>query len=370
MYFRSVIILSKKSVMLGMSGGVDSSVAAAVLLERGYDVIGVTLQIWPDMAEEKKETEGGCCSLSAVDDAGRVAAKLGIPYYVLNFKDIFEDKVINYFKEEYLKGRTPNPCVACNRYVKFEAMLDKAQGMGIDYVATGHYARIEFDERYNSYLLKKSVTDRKDQTYALYNISRERLSKILMPIGEYTKEQVREMALKLGLAVASKPDSQEICFVDDNDYGRFICENTQNEIRPGNFVDTKGNILGRHKGIVHYTVGQRKGLGISFGKPMFVVSIDAKNNTVVLGDENEVFSKSLIANDLNFISIDSFNEPLRVKAKIRYSAKESEAEIIPLDNGKVRVVFDIPQRAITPGQSVVFYDDDIVVGGGTIEKSE
>jgi len=214
--------MRKKSVMIGMSGGVDSSVAAALLLEKGYDVIGVTMQIWPDMSEETKLKEGGCCSLSAVDDARLVANTLGIPYYVLNFKDVFEKKVINYFVDEYLKGRTPNPCIACNRYVKFEALLNKAVSMGIDYVATGHYAIIEYDENRKRYLLKKSVTDAKDQTYALYNLTQEQLARVLMPIGEYSKDIVRKKAAELGLYVASKPDSQEICFVDDNDYGKFI----------------------------------------------------------------------------------------------------------------------------------------------------
>ncbi|MDP4094299.1 MAG: tRNA 2-thiouridine(34) synthase MnmA [Bacillota bacterium] len=361
--------MMKKKVMLGMSGGVDSSVAAAVLLDKGYDVIGVTMQIWPDMQEERQKNEGGCCSLSAVDDARWVADKLGIPYYVLNFKDIFEHNVIEYFKKEYLQGRTPNPCIACNRHVKFEAMLNKAVSMGIDYVATGHYAKVEYDRDLNRYLLKKSVTQAKDQTYALYNLTQEQLSRTLMPIGDYTKDMVREIAKEIGLIVATKPDSQEICFVEDNDYGRFITENTDAEIKPGNFTDTKGNILGRHKGIIYYTVGQRKGLGITFGKPMFVVDINAENNTVVLGDETEVFSDSLIAYDLNFISIDRLDSDMKVTAKIRYSAKEAPAVITPVENDKVKVVFENPQRAITPGQSVVFYDGDKVVGGGIIEKS-
>lgn len=353
--------------MIGMSGGVDSSVAAAILLEKGYEVIGVTMKIWPEMNEDLKTTEGGCCSLSAVDDARRVANKLGIPYYVMNFKDIFEEKVISYFKDEYLKGKTPNPCIACNRHVKFEAMLNKAVSMGIDYVATGHYAIITYDDNKKRFLLKKSVTQKKDQTYALYNLTQDQLSKILMPVGEYTKDEVREKAKKLGLSVATKPDSQEICFVDDNDYGRFIEENTDAQIRPGNFVDTSGNILGRHRGIIHYTVGQRKGLGIALGKPMYVVRLDVENNNVVLGEDTEVFSEELIADDLNFISIDKLTQPLKVKAKIRYSAKEADATIYPLEDGRAKVVFDTPQRAITPGQSVVFYDEDIVVGGGIIQ---
>lgn len=361
--------MAKKKVMLGMSGGVDSSVAAAVLLQEGFEVIGVTMQIWPDLDQDRKNSEGGCCSLSAVDDARRVADKLGIPYYVMNFKDIFEDKVINYFKEEYIKGRTPNPCIACNRHIKFEAMLQKAIGMGMDYISTGHYAKIEYDETLNRFLLKKSVTDKKDQTYALYTMTQEQLSRTVMPIGEFAKENVRDMAKDLGLTVASKPDSQEICFVEDNDYGRFICENTNHKVIPGDFVDTKGKFLGKHKGIIHYTIGQRKGLGIAFGKPMFVVDIDVEQNKIVLGDEKEVFSESLVACDLNFISIDKLSEPLKVKSKIRYSAKEAASTIYPLENGKVKVLFDAPQRAVTPGQSVVFYDEDVVVGGGVIEKS-
>lgn len=360
--------MTKKKVMLGMSGGVDSSVAAAVLLKEGYDVIGATMQIWPDMDEERQKREGGCCSLSAVDDARRVANKLGIPYYVLNFKSVFEEKVIDYFKDEYLKGRTPNPCIACNRHVKWEAMLGKAVSMGIDYVATGHYARVEYDDARKRYLLKKSATDKKDQTYALYNLTQEQLSHTLMPIGAYTKDRVRELARELGLTVASKPDSQEICFVEDNDYGRFIAENTENAVLPGDFTDNEGNVLGRHKGIVHYTVGQRKGLGIAFGRPMFVLRIDAGKNRVVLGEEGEVFSKALTANDLNFISIDRLTEPMEVKAKIRYSAREARALIIPVGTDLVRVEFEEPQRAVTPGQSVVFYDRDVVVGGGTIKE--
>lgn len=354
-------------VMIGMSGGVDSSVAAAILLEKGYEVFGVTMQIWPDMSEERQKHEGGCCSLSAVDDARRVANKLGIPYYVMNFKEIFQEKVVDYFTAEYLKGRTPNPCIACNRYVKFEALLQKAVSMGMDYVATGHYARINYEESKGRYLLRKSATEQKDQTYALYTLTQKQLAHTLMPIGDYTKDRVREIARELGLSVASKPDSQEICFVEDNDYGRFICENTDAEILPGNFVDTRGRILGRHKGIIHYTVGQRKGLGVSFGKPMYVVELDVARNEVVLGDEEEVFSGELTACDLNFISIENLVSEMRVQAKIRYSAKPADATILPLEEGKARVVFDQPQRAITPGQSVVFYESDVVVGGGTIE---
>ncbi|NLK87082.1 MAG: tRNA 2-thiouridine(34) synthase MnmA, partial [Clostridiaceae bacterium] len=340
---------------------------AAVLKDQGYEVIGVTMQIWPDMLKEQKQTEGGCCSLSAVDDARRVAHRLGIKYYVLNFKDIFQERVIDYFTAEYLKGRTPNPCIACNRFVKFEALLTKAVSMGMDYIATGHYARITYDTMAGRYLLKKSATAQKDQTYALYTMTQDQLSKTLFPIGEFEKDQVRAMARELGLPVASKPDSQEICFVDDNDYGRYIIENTDADIKPGYFVDTDGNRIGKHKGIIHYTVGQRKGLGISFGKPKFVVAIRPQDNTVVLGDADEVFSAGLTASDLNFISIDGLEDEMRVTAKIRYSAKEAWATISPLPGKRAEVRFDEPQRAVTPGQAIVFYNGDVVVGGGIIE---
>lgn len=350
-----------------MSGGVDSSVTAALLLEQGYEVIGITMKIWPE-GKGDKTREGGCCSLSAVDDARHVANKLGIPYYVLNFQDIFEEKVINYFVDEYTQGRTPNPCIACNKFVKFDALLKKVISMESDYVATGHYAKIEFDENSGRYLIKKSDTEAKDQTYALYNLTQDQLKHTLMPLGYYqSKDKVREIADNLGLIVANKPDSQEICFVDDNNYAKFIEENTEYKSKPGNFVDVKGNVLGKHKGIIHYTVGQRKGLGIAFGKPMFVVAVDAKNNTVILGEDKQVYKDELTAHTVNFIPFDQLKEPMKVTAKIRYSAKHAPATITSLPNNRITVKFDEPQRAITPGQAVVFYDGDVLVGGGTIE---
>lgn len=358
----------KKRVVIGMSGGVDSSVAAYLLKEQGYDVIGITMQIWQDMKQDAFEREGGCCSLSAAEDARRVCDKIGIPFYVVNFKEIFEKKVIDYFVEEYFEGRTPNPCIACNRYIKWESLLNKAKALEADYVATGHYAKVEYDENYKRYVLKKSVTIKKDQTYALYNLTQEQLGATLMPLGFYTKDVVREIAHQQHLGVASKPDSQEICFVDDNNYGRFLAERRPGAVKPGYFVDTKGNVLGEHKGIVHYTVGQRKGLGIAFGKPMFVVELIPDRNLVVLGDETEVFGKELIASDVNMILYEKLEKPIRVKAKIRYSAQEADCLVEPLEGNKIKVTFDMTQRAITPGQSVVLYDGDYVVGGGTIEK--
>ncbi|NLO25516.1 MAG: tRNA 2-thiouridine(34) synthase MnmA [Clostridiales bacterium] len=358
--------MKKDRVVMAMSGGVDSSVAAALLLKKGYEVIGVTMQIWPDTGVQSKR-EGGCCSLSAVEDARRVADRLGIPYYVMNFKDYFQQKVIDYFVKEYMEGKTPNPCIACNRYVKFEELLRRAQGLDAFYVATGHYAKIEYDSKRDRFLLKKSVSVEKDQTYALYNMNQYQLEHTLMPLGDYTKDETREMAQKLGLQVADKPDSQEICFVDDNDYGRFIAEHTSREIKKGNFVDTKGNVLGRHRGIAHYTIGQRKGLGLALGKPVYVVDIDTKNNVVVVGEENELFGESFLVEDVNYISIAKLEGPLRVKVKIRYSAKPADAQILPREDNSLEVRLDVPQRAITPGQSAVFYSGDLVVGGGIIK---
>lgn len=362
--------MNKNRVIVGMSGGVDSSVTAYLLKQQGFDVIGVTMQIWQDDDPERQRLEGGCCSLYAVDDARRVAQMLDIPYYVMNFKDIFKEKVIDYFVDEYFKGRTPNPCLACNRYIKFEELMRRAHAIDAYYIATGHYAKIEYDEDRQRFILRRSVDDKKDQSYVLYTFTQYQLEHTLMPLGYYTKPKVREIARRIGLTVAEKPDSQEICFVEDDDYGRFIQQMRPDDIKEGYFIDTKGCILGKHKGIAFYTIGQRKGLGLSLGKPMYVVDIDAENNVVVLGDENEVFDDQLTAGDLNFIPFDRLEQPIEVTAKIRYNSKEVPATIYPVDDGaKVKVVFDRPQRAITPGQAVVFYQGDIVVGGGIIEKS-
>ncbi len=355
----------KQKVVIGMSGGVDSSVAAYLLKEQGYDVIGITMQVW-QQDEEYEENEGGCCSLSAVNDARRVAYKIGIPFYVMNFREPFKEKVIDYFVREYAEGKTPNPCIACNRYIKFDMLLQKALALGADFVATGHYAKIVKEN--DRYLLIRAEDDRKDQTYALYNLTQYQLSHTLMPCGDYSKTEIREIAKKIGLEVHNKRDSEEICFIPDNNHGNYIKNNAPGVVKEGNFVDKNGKILGRHKGIVYYTIGQRKGLGIAFGTPVFVTDIIPSRNEVVLGKEEDVFKTDLIAEDVNFIPFDKLEEKLKVQAKIRYSAKPADAWIEPLKNGKIKVNFEAKQRAITKGQSVVFYMDRIVVGGGIITE--
>lgn len=355
-----------KKVVVGMSGGVDSSVAAWLLKEQGYDVIGVTMQIWQDEDTEVQEAEGGCCGLSAVDDARRVAMDLGIPYYVMNFKEEFRKNVMDYFVGEYVEGRTPNPCIACNRYVKWESLLRRSMAIGADYIATGHYAQIDRLPG-GRYSLKTSVTASKDQTYALYNLTQDQLSHTLMPVGSYHKEEIRDMAERLGLPVAHKPDSQEICFIPDHDYASFIEEYTGRELPPGNFVDLDGNVLGRHRGITHYTVGQRKGLNLSMGRPVFVVEIRPDTNEVVIGDNNDVFTNVLRCDKLNWMAVDGLHgKSMEVTAKIRYSHKGSPCTICEIGEGMVECRFHEPVRAVTPGQAVVFYDGDYVAGGGTI----
>ena len=355
-----------KKVVVGMSGGVDSSVAAWLLKEQGYDVIGVTMQIWQDEDTEVQEAEGGCCGLSAVDDARRVAMELGIPYYVMNFKEEFKCRVMDYFAQEYLAGRTPNPCIACNRYVKWESLLQRSLAIGADCIATGHYARIAKLEN-GRFALETSVTAAKDQTYALYNLTQDQLSRTLMPVGDYTKDEIRQMAQKLGLPVASKPDSQEICFIPDHDHASFIENYTGKESKPGNFVDLKGNVIGRHKGITHYTVGQRKGLNLAMGHPVFVTALRPETNEVVIGDSQDVFTSTVRCNRLNWMAVDGLHgRETRVKAKIRYNHGGAMCTLREIENGEVECRFDEPVRAAAPGQAVVFYENGYVVGGGTI----
>ncbi len=357
----------KEKVVVGMSGGVDSSVAAYLLKEQGYDVIGVTMQIWQDEDEFRQAEEGGCCGLSAVDDARRVADTLGIPYYVMNFKADFKKNVIDYFVSEYERAYTPNPCIACNRYVKWESLLQRSLEIGADYIATGHYARI-LKLPNGRYTIQNSVTAAKDQTYALYNLTQEQLSRTLMPVGAYEKPQIREIAEKAGLLVAHKSDSQDICFVPDHDYAGFIERETGRVYKPGNFVDTQGNVLGQHRGIIHYTIGQRKGLGITAATPLFVKEIRPETNQVVVCRDEELFSDTCYISNMNYMAEASINPDTPAVGKIRYSHRGAACKLTPLDNGMIKCVFDEPQRAMTPGQAAVFYQDDYVLCGGTIEK--
>ncbi len=357
--------MEKKKVVVGMSGGVDSSVAAFLLKQQGYDVVGVTMQIWQDEEEITLEENGGCCGASAVDDARRVAANIGIPYYVMNFKTDFKEKVIDYFVDEYLNGRTPNPCIACNRYVKWESLLTRSKEIGADYIATGHYARIEKLPN-GRYAIRNSVTAKKDQTYALYNLTQDQLACTLMPVGDYEKDQIRKIAEDAGLLVASKPDSQDICFVPDGDYASYIEEQTTDGSVPGNFVTSDGTVVGRHKGIIHYTVGQRKGLGISLGYPVFVLEIRPETNEVVIGSNEESMSRYVRANHINFMSVEDITEPVRAWGKIRYNHKGAWCTVEKTGEDEILCTFDEPVRAITPGQAVVLYDGEYVLGGGTI----
>ncbi len=359
-----MVIFMKKKVVVGMSGGVDSAVAAFLLKEQGYDVIGVTMQIWNE-DPFRVEENGGCCGLSATEDARRVADALSIPHYVMNFKKEFQDKVVNYFISEYLSGRTPNPCIACNRYVKWESLLKRSMEIGADYIATGHYARVERMAN-GRYAVRNSVTAKKDQTYALYNLTQFQLSHTLMPVGDYTKDEIRRLAAEKKLPVAKKPDSQDICFVPDGDYAGFITDTVPDKIAgPGNFVSEEGTVLGAHKGLIHYTVGQRKGLGLSMGHPVFVSKLRADTNEVVIS-HREVFAEELTCNQINFMGMESLKESQRLFAKVRYAHQGQWCKAYQTKEDEIYVSFEQPVRAVTPGQAVVFYDGEYVMGGGTI----
>jgi tRNA-specific 2-thiouridylase len=354
-------------VVVAMSGGVDSSLAAALLKEAGYQVIGVTMQIWP--SDNDEDRFGDCCSTGAVEDAKKVAYKLGIPHYVMNFQDIFARKVIANFCEEYRLGRTPNPCIRCNQYIKFDALRERAKELGANLVATGHHARIEKDETNGAYLLEKGVDQEKDQSYFLYPMTQEQLSHILFPIGNLTKEEVRKIAKELKLPVAAKPESQDICFIPDDGYAEFLKDYIPQATEPGPILNEQGGILGSHQGILFYTIGQRKGLGISAKEPLYVIAIEPERNAVIVGNKEKALGDEIIASGLNWIAISGLTQPVTAKAKIRYRHQEAEATIMPLGNDRFYVKFKKPQLAITPGQAIVFYDGDIVIGGGTIESA-
>lgn len=354
-------------VLLGMSGGVDSSVSAILLQKQGYEVIGVTMKLWE---ADDDSVDDGCCNLSSTYDAKRVCDKLGITHYVINLKEEFRKYVIDDFVEKYEKCLTPNPCIKCNKHMKFDLMYKKAKELGCKYIATGHYAKTEYLEKYGKHVLKKSKSQKKDQTYVLYNISSDMVEHVLFPLGDFeSKDEIRKIATSYKLNVASKPDSQEICFIPDNDYVSFLTKNMKHKHDGGNIVDKTGKVLGKHEGLYRYTIGQRKGMGISSKIPLYVTKLDNEKNELVVGGQDDIFSDEVKVNNTNCILFDNFTDKMRVKAKIRYSAEAKDATIFLNDDNTLTVKFDEKVRAITPGQSIVFYIDDIVVGGGEIMRS-
>ena len=354
----------QKKALIAMSGGVDSSVAAYLTLQAGYQCVGATMRLYDDYPAEL----GACCRLENVEDARNVANRLHIPFHVFNFKDAFTDKVISKFIRCYEQGATPNPCIDCNRHLKFDQLLRSAVELGCDYIVTGHYSRIRFDEATGRYLLYKAADAAKDQSYFLYSLTQHQLAHILFPLGELTKPEVRQLAEEQAFINARKHDSQDICFVPDGDYMTFIQEYTGKDYPAGNFLDLQGNVVGRHQGAIAYTRGQRKGLGLAMGAPVYVCSKNMEENTVTVGPNQALFTSSLLAKDWFWFPFPELNGPIRVKAKVRSRQVEQPATAYPEANGAARVIFDEPQRAVTQGQSVVLYDGDLVVGGGTITE--
>ena len=345
-----------KKIVIGISGGVDSSVCAALLKQKGCDVVGALIKVWHENDKAFDEMHR---------DALAVCCHIGIPLHILDCAEAFQREVVDYFADAYMNGRTPNPCARCNPLIKFRTLADFADSIGAEHIATGHYANIEQDTASSRWIIRRSPADKKDQTYFLYGLPQSILSRIIMPLGNMDKPQVRETAVSLGIPVAQKPDSQEICFLD-SDYVNFIKRYTGKPPVPGHFIDQDGNILGTHLGIIHYTIGQRKGLGMSFGKPMFVTAIDPLNDTVTLGEAGSEFADSLTVHNVNYIACAAITTPIRAQVKTRHGAKPAPATIAPTENGELSIVFDTPVRAVTPGQAAVFYDDDIMLGGGEI----
>lgn len=349
--------LHSKKVIIGMSGGVDSSLTAALLKQQGYDVIGVVIKVWRE--------DGSNAFESMCADAQRVCASIDIPYHIVDMSEPFRREVIEYFVDEYQNGRTPNPCAKCNPTIKFKTLIDMADKLGAQYIATGHYAKLVHDAPSGRWLLYRSPADKKDQTYFLYGLTQDVLSRLLLPLGDYEKSQVRQMARDLGLPVAQKPDSQEICFLQDG-YADFIARYTGIAPKKGNFIDIHGNVLGTHMGIIHYTVGQRKGLGTSFGKPMFVLDMDAGQDTVTLGEAGSEFLEEFDIEHVNLISCECISSPTTLSVKTRHGAKPALATVSPCGGNNLHIAFDMPARAVTPGQIAMLYDGDLVVGGGVI----
>ena len=352
-------------ILIAMSGGVDSSVAAKLLCDAGNECIGCTMKLF-DNCDAGLSRSRTCCSLDDIEDARSVAFSLGMRYYVFNFKDDFREKVIKKFASAYLAGQTPNPCIDCNRYMKFDKLYERARLLGCDKIATGHYARIEFDDE--KYMLKKARDESKDQSYVLYMLTQEQLAHTLFPLGELIKSETRAIAEASKLTNAQKPDSQDICFVPDGDYAAAIERLTGKTSAPGNFIDTDGNVLGTHRGITHYTIGQHRGLGLALPERRYVCKIDAGSGTVTLGSGTELYSREVLVRDFNWISGEAPSGPIRCSAKIRYRQPEQAANVEPLSENEALIRFDTPQRAVTPGQSAVLYDDDTVLGGGIIVR--
>lgn len=365
------MVKQREKIVVAMSGGVDSSVAAALLKEQGHEVIGVTLQIWQESATETKGA--GCCSLGAVEDARRVAARIGIPHYVLNYREPFNEKVIQPFVEAYRRGQTPNPCINCNRYIKFDALLEKTLSLGATGLATGHYARVFYDEQADRWALAQAADSEKDQTYALYATKQSELRWMRMPLGEVSsKEETREIARRYGLSVANKPDSQEICFVQNGDYTDFLAENAPEAVAAGNIVDSSGTVRGKHGGVAFYTVGQRKRINVGSPIPLYVLRVDAGTNTVVVGKDEELYAPGCVVEDVNWVSISPIplNDPVDCAVKIRYNMQSKPARVLRRADNTAEVHFAQPLRAVSPGQAAVFYGDGEqagrVLGGGTI----
>ncbi|MHB2150609.1 tRNA 2-thiouridine(34) synthase MnmA [Calditrichota bacterium LG25] len=362
----------QKTVVVAMSGGVDSSVAALLLKEQGYNCIGITMKLWDyELVGGNVNHESGCCSLDSINDARQVCAKIGIPHYVLNFSREFHESVVDNFIAEYLEGKTPNPCVLCNTKIKWQTLIERAQELGADYIATGHYARVVHNAQTQRYELWQGKYKEKDQSYALWGIKQSSLARTLFPLGALTKPEVRAIAEKYGLKTASKKESMEICFVPDNDYRRFltqVVDGLEEKVKDGELVTVDGETVGQHKGYPFFTIGQRRGLGRGFGKPMYVVETDPRHNRVVIGDEKYLYSTELIARSVNFISIPHARGGVKCQVKIRYKSPAAPATIYSMEGERVRVVFDAPQKAVTPGQSAVFYDGEKVLGGGIIES--
>mgnify|MGYP004537053763 FL=1 len=351
--------MENNKVLLGMSGGVDSSVSALLLKEKGYEVIGATLELFRN---------GSCCNINTYIDAKNVCNSIGIPHFTYDYQKEFKENVINDFIKCYSDCKTPNPCIECNKYMKFGEMWKKAQELGCNYLATGHYAKTEYSEKYGRWVLKKSNAKRKDQSYVLWNIPKDLVEHMLFPLSDFEeKEQIREIARKNNLRVANKPDSEDICFIPDGDYKQFLEKNSDLKPKQGNIIMKDGTILGKHTGLYKYTIGQRKGLGISYKEPLFVIGFNPAKNELIVGTEKETYKKEMVVKDINLLAIDEIKEPMQVNVKTRYSSKEEKAIIQQIDKNTIKVEFENPVQRITPGQSAVFYDEDIVVGGGKIQ---